>query len=100
MPARGWCTASCGASRAPEALDFWARRLTAEGVDGVARDGDSLRFGDPEGLDHELVVTTSPDTPLTAEHPEIPAEHALQGFEGVRAYSAHEEGSRSCSSAS
>ena len=28
------------------------------------------------------------DEPLSAEHPEIPAEHALQGFDGVRAYSA------------
>ncbi len=78
----------------PAALDFWERRLTDEGVDGVARDGDSLRFSDPEGLDHELVVSASPDAPLTAEHPEVPAEHALQGFEGVRAYSAHEEGSQ------
>ena len=31
------------------------------------------------------------DTPLVAEHPEIPAELALQGFDGVRAYSAHPE---------
>ena len=29
------------------------------------------------------------DTPLSAEHPEVPAELALQGFDGVRAYSAH-----------
>jgi glyoxalase family protein len=78
---------------APEALEFWERRLTAEGVDNVARNGESLRFSDPEGLDHELVIATAPDAPLTAEHPEIPAEHALQGFEGVRAYSAHLEGS-------
>ncbi len=28
------------------------------------------------------------DDPLSAEHPEIPAEHALQGFDGVRAYAA------------
>ena len=48
---------------------------------------ESLRFADPEGLEHELVVSASPDPPLVAEHPEIPAEHALQGFEGVRAYS-------------
>ena len=33
------------------------------------------------------MVATAPDTPLAAEHPEIPAEYALQGFEGVRAYS-------------
>jgi glyoxalase family protein len=32
---------------------------------------------------------------MTAEHPEIPAEHALQGFEGVRAYSSNPDASRS-----
>jgi glyoxalase family protein len=63
------------------ALDFWAARL------GVDRAGDSVVFSDPEGLEHELVVNTTGDEPLTAVHPEIPEEHALQGFEGVRAYS-------------
>ncbi|MDQ3822782.1 MAG: VOC family protein [Actinomycetota bacterium] len=63
-----------------ESLDFWAGRL------GVARDGDSLLFRDPEGLEHELVVDDSGEPPLVAEHPEIPREHALRGFAGVRAY--------------
>jgi glyoxalase family protein len=76
----------------PEALDFWAQRLGADGV-AVQRDGDSLRFADPEGLDHELVVSAAPDAPLVADHPEIPAALALQGFEGVRAYTGHPEGS-------
>jgi glyoxalase family protein len=70
----------------PEALDFWAARLAAEGID-TERDGDRLRFADPEGLAHELVVATVPDPPLLADHPEVPREHALQGFDGVRAYS-------------
>jgi glyoxalase family protein len=74
----------------PEALDFWERRLVDEGV-AVERAGDRLRFADPEGLGHELAVSARGDTPLAAEHPEIPAEHALQGFEGVRAYSAAAE---------
>ncbi|HLH14213.1 MAG TPA: VOC family protein, partial [Solirubrobacteraceae bacterium] len=34
-----------------------------------------------------LLVGGGEDEPLTASCPEIPAEHALQGFEGVRAYS-------------
>jgi glyoxalase family protein len=34
------------------------------------------------------VVDASGDEPLIADHPEIPAELALHGFEGVRAYSA------------
>ena len=75
----------------PAALDFWAARLAAEGVS--AERGETLVFADPEGLGHELVVADVPDPPLRAEHPEVPAEHALLGFEGVRAYSAHPDGS-------
>jgi glyoxalase family protein len=74
----------------PEALDFWAERLSAAGFDSE-RDGDRLRFADPEGLEHELVVATVDDAPLIADHPEVPAEHALQGFHGARAYSAAPE---------
>lgn len=67
------------------ALDFWADRLTREGSE-VQRAPDALRFADFEGLGHELVVDESGDEALIAEHPEIPAELALHGFEGVRAY--------------
>ncbi|MBA3864951.1 MAG: VOC family protein [Solirubrobacterales bacterium] len=70
-----------------DSLDFWAQRLSANGVE-PERDGGSLVFSDPEGLEHELLVVSVPDEPLTAEHPEIPAELALQGFHAVRAYSA------------
>ncbi len=42
----------------------------------------------------ELVVADSGDQPLIADHPEIPAELALQGFDSVRAYSADPEASR------
>ena len=77
----------------PEALDFWARRLGEEGVTAT-RDGDRLRFEDPEGLGLELAAVSTPDPPLLAEHPEIPAEVALQGFDGVRAYAADPEASR------
>jgi glyoxalase family protein len=73
-------------------LDFWAARLEAEGVE-VARGDDSLLFADPEGLAHELVVSDAPDAPLVAVHPEIPADVAIRGFEGVRAYSFDPEGS-------
>jgi glyoxalase family protein len=70
-----------------EALGFWAERLAAEDV-GVERDGGRLRFADPEGLGLEIGVVETDDVPLVARHPEIPAELALQGFDGVRAYSA------------
>jgi len=69
----------------PDALEFWADRLGAEGRE-VEADGESLRFANPEGLQHELVVSHVEDEPLVARHPEIPPEMALQGFEGVRAY--------------
>jgi glyoxalase family protein len=75
-----------------EALVFWSQRLEDEGVPFDLVDG-ALRFADPEGLDHELVVDTSGDAPLVAAHPEIPAELAIRGFEGVRAYSFDPEGS-------
>jgi glyoxalase family protein len=76
-----------------EALDFWAGRLAAEGVE-TERDEDSLRFADPEGLAHELVVADVPDQPLIADHPEVPRELALQGFHGARAYARDPEASR------
>ncbi len=76
-----------------EALTFWEERLTGEGVD-VAMSGDSLVFDDPEGLGLELRAVQTSDEPLVAEHPEIPYELALQGFDGVRAYSADPERSR------
>src|SRR5262249_7121513 len=76
-----------------EALTFWAERLAGEGVE-TARDGSRLSFADPEGLALELAIVTNDDAPLVAEHPEIPAELALQGFDSVRAYSADPERSR------
>ena len=76
-----------------EALDFWEQRLRDRAME-TQRDGDSLRFEDPEGLGLELRVVETDDEPLTAEHPEIPAEYALQGFESVRAYSEDPERSR------
>jgi glyoxalase family protein len=76
-----------------DALDFWADRLASEGIESE-RDGERLRFADPEGLVHELAVGDVPDEPLIAEHPEIPSDHALQGFHGVRAYSDDPERSR------
>jgi len=57
-----------------QAVDFWSDRVG------------SVPFTDPEGLRHDLVVAHVPDAPLSAEHPEIPHELALQGFDGVRAY--------------
>jgi glyoxalase family protein len=76
-----------------EALDFWERRLGGEGVEVWRADG-GLRFADPEGLEHELVIPDVPDEPLSANHPEVPPEVALQGFHQARAYAAAPERSR------
>ncbi|HEV2035217.1 MAG TPA: VOC family protein [Candidatus Dormibacteraeota bacterium] len=72
-----------------QALDFWERRLGTG-----RRSSGSLVFSDPEGLGLELRVVNTTDAPLTASHPEIPAEHAIQGFEEVRAYTSDPEASR------
>ena len=74
-------------------LDWWAERLAGEGV-AASRVGDALRFSDPEGLAHELVVDSSGEAPLRASAPDVPAEHALLGFAGVRAYASDPSGSR------
>lgn len=66
-------------------LDFWEQRLQEAGCD-PGRGDDSVIFCDPEGLQHELAVIETPDEPLRGEHPEIPPEHALQGFHAVRAF--------------
>jgi glyoxalase family protein len=68
-----------------EALDFWAERLHNHATEAAAT-ADSVVFEDPEGLTHELRHTDVPDDPLTAHHPEIPAEFAIQGFHAARAY--------------
>jgi glyoxalase family protein len=77
-----------------EALDFWEERLRGEGV-APSRDDGRLTFSDPEGLGLELAVVETEDEPLVAEHPEIPSELALQGFEGARAYTREPDASRS-----
>jgi glyoxalase family protein len=76
-----------------ESLAFWGERLAELEVEREVADG-SVRFADPEGLAHELVVDAVDDAPLRARHPDIPPEHAVLGFSGVRAYSLREDASR------
>jgi glyoxalase family protein len=68
-----------------ESLDFWQKRVGGEFGDR------SLVFNDPEGLALELVIDETGEEPLTANAPDIPEEHRLRGFAGVRAYSAEPE---------
>jgi glyoxalase family protein len=75
------------------AIDFWERRVADEGLESERADG-TLLFADHEGLDHELAVVDVPEEPLIGEAPDIPAEFALQGFDGVRIFSRDESASR------
>ena len=75
-----------------KALDFWAKRLKAAGLPSNREDG-RLLFEGPEGLGFELIAAPASDAPLTARHPEIPEELALQGFAGVRAFARRPEAS-------
>jgi glyoxalase family protein len=76
-----------------QALDFWTERLDKHGTETQHEDG-HLRFKDPEGLAHALKVVDTDDEPLIADHPEVPSEMALQGFDGALAYSSNPEASR------
>jgi glyoxalase family protein len=75
-----------------DALDFWESRLAGEAA--VSRGEGSLAFEDPEGLRHELRASETDDEPLVAQHPDIPEDLALQGFDGVRAFALEPEASR------
>jgi glyoxalase family protein len=70
-------------------LDFWAERLSSKGYESE-RDEQSLTFEDYDGLRYELVVADDGNPPLRAEHPDVPAEHAILGVEGARAYASRE----------
>ena len=68
-----------------DSLDFWQKRVGGELGERT------LVFNDPEGLALELVVDDTGEEPLTAHAPDIPEEHRIRGFAGVRAYSAQPE---------
>ena len=68
-----------------ESLAFWQKRVGGELGER------SLVFHDPEGLALELLVDDTGEEPLTANAPDIPEEHRIRGFAGVRAYAAQPE---------
>ena len=72
-PRTHWATGSSGCA--------------GEGIETQRASEGTLRFADPEGLGHELAGSVhTPDQPLRrAGHREVPAEHALHGFEAVYA---------------
>jgi len=76
-----------------ESLEFWEKRLGDAGIQTEMKD-ERLSFADPEGLGHELKVDDSGDEALIADSPEVPAEHALRGFDAARAYSGRPDASQ------
>jgi glyoxalase family protein len=85
-PGAGMVHTVCWRVGSTAALDFWEQRLGEQGV-AAERSGRALRFADPEGLRSALLVNEDiTDEPLVAVAADIPPQHALQGFHGVRAY--------------
>ena len=79
------------AVRSPAAVDYWADRLSAAGIDVSVRErdgqGPKLRFADPEGLEHLLSVEQSGDRiELAASASGVARDHAIAGLRGVRAF--------------
>jgi glyoxalase family protein len=68
-----------------QALDFWADRRSSTGYASERTPG-GLSFEDYDGLRFELVVADDGNAALKAVHPEVPAQHAILGVEGARAY--------------
>ena len=91
-PARAWCTRS--SSESPRRTR-WRSGTTAERRRaGAGARGGPGHIRRPRGASAELEIDASGDQPLVAEHPEIPPEHAIRGFAGVRAYAADAEHGR------
>ena len=88
-PATGWCTASSSASRSEEALDFWAER-----AGGDARATARVLLRRSGGARARARRRRLGRRAARREHPEIPEEHALRGFAGVRAYASDPERER------
>ena len=85
--ARAWCTASSGAWPRRESLGVLARAPDGGRRGGRRSDGGACCSPIPRGSNTSSSLGRARDEPLRADSPEIPAEHALLGFEGVRAYS-------------
>jgi glyoxalase family protein len=75
----------------PRAFEFWSARLGRAGHQSRLGDG-RLRFEDPDGLALELVVAGADNPPLRAAHPDIPADHAIVGPQGARAFGSNPAG--------
>ena len=85
-PATAWSTRIQWRVASEDALAFWEARLADADVAAERTEDGAVAFADFEGLRHELLAVAVDDAPLAAHAADIPAEHALLGFHGVRAY--------------
>ncbi len=74
--------------RAPEgSLGFWTDRFVAHGVEcdapGKRFGREVLPFRDPDGMRLSLVLTAGDDAAAPSSRGDVPAEHAIHGFDGV-----------------
>lgn len=72
-------------------LEFWAERIAATGMDFSMSD-EALTLEDPEGMGIELAIVDGAGN-ARAQWSDIPPEHAVRGFAGVRAYASRPEAS-------
>ena len=85
---------SCGSRLTTRSSTGWTADRQPDPLRDAAAGPDAARalvFRDPEGHDVELMVSDSPDEPLTAEADDIPAEHRILGIEGPRSFATLEE---------
>ena len=94
-PGTGWSTASTGASATAAALDFWEARLAERRGGGARRRRAAVPR--PRGPRERAARRRRRRRAARRRtRPDIPAEHALQGFHGVRAYAASRTQRRRC----
>jgi glyoxalase family protein len=72
------------------ALEYWADRLAAAGIEVVASTYAGrlveVAFADPEGIRHELHIGAPAEAGAAGVSAAVPARHAILGLLGARAY--------------
>jgi len=67
-------------------VGYWTDRLSEAGVEYERRerfDETALRFGDPDGVELELVAADAPSDAVPWADSPVPEQHQLRGFHGV-----------------
>ena len=93
-PATAWSTRSAGGSPRPRRSTSGPSGSSDAGHSSPSATATRCASPTPRASRHELRVSTVDDPPLIADHPEVPKELALQGFDGVRAYASDPDAQR------